>query len=158
MHELLRAFWKSFVFEFFQKGAMTPMEVCEGLGLYDLKNRVWHIQGTCALKGDGLYEGLDWLASTLKELQASGRSTSVGTSSFWLQKVCLLNCTMPWASCHILFLRISYVCIYHRSRLWFKIPWQEAESWSATYALIYGRCDIITSPFWNYWDLVTPLG
>ncbi|KAF7085402.1 hypothetical protein CFC21_088839 [Triticum aestivum] len=26
------------------KGAMTPMEVCEGLGLYDLKNRVWHIQ------------------------------------------------------------------------------------------------------------------
>ncbi|KAE8796974.1 ADP-ribosylation factor [Hordeum vulgare] len=26
------------------KGAMTPMEVCEGLGLYDLKNRMWHIQ------------------------------------------------------------------------------------------------------------------
>ncbi|KAL7230048.1 hypothetical protein ACSBR2_008566 [Camellia fascicularis] len=43
------------------KGAMTPMEVCEGLGLYDLKNKKWHIQGTCALKGDGLYEGLDWL-------------------------------------------------------------------------------------------------
>ncbi|KAG0448969.1 hypothetical protein HPP92_027555, partial [Vanilla planifolia] len=57
----------------FQKGAMTPMEVCEGLGLYDLRNRVWHIQGTCALKGDGLYEGLDWLASSLKELQAMGR-------------------------------------------------------------------------------------
>ncbi|GFY83938.1 ADP-ribosylation factor B1B [Actinidia rufa] len=56
---------------------MTPMEVCEGLGLYDLKNRKWHIQGTCALKGDGLYEGLDWLASTLKELKATGFS-SVG--------------------------------------------------------------------------------
>nr|GMC62401.1 ADP-ribosylation factor 1-like 2 [Ipomoea batatas]GMC87752.1 ADP-ribosylation factor 1-like 2 [Ipomoea batatas] len=52
------------------KGAMTPMEVCEGLGLYDLRNRKWHIQGTCALKGDGLYEGLDWLASTLKEQKA----------------------------------------------------------------------------------------
>eukprot|EP00261_Vitis_vinifera_P040594 XP_019081837.1 PREDICTED: ADP-ribosylation factor isoform X3 [Vitis vinifera] len=63
------------------KGAMTPMEVCEGLGLYDLKNRKWHIQGTCALKGDGLYEGLDWLAGTLKELRAAGYS-SVGTSSF----------------------------------------------------------------------------
>ncbi|CAD5169764.1 uncharacterized protein LOC135672975 isoform X1 [Musa acuminata AAA Group] len=63
------------------RGAMTPMEVCEGLGLYDLRNRVWHIQGTCALRGDGLYEGLDWLASTLKELQPSGRATSVGTSS-----------------------------------------------------------------------------
>ncbi|CAK7340109.1 unnamed protein product [Dovyalis caffra] len=42
------------------KGAMTPMEVCEGLGLFELKNRKWHIQGTCALRGDGLYEGLDW--------------------------------------------------------------------------------------------------
>ncbi|KAH9727954.1 ADP-ribosylation factor B1B [Citrus sinensis] len=64
-----------------KKGAMTPMEVCEGLGLFDLKNRKWHIQGTCALKGDGLYEGLDWLASTLKEMRAAGYS-SVGTSSF----------------------------------------------------------------------------
>ncbi|XP_047338360.1 ADP-ribosylation factor 1-like 2 [Impatiens glandulifera] len=53
------------------KGAMTPMEVCAGLGLYDLKNRRWHIQGTCATKGDGLYEGLDWLSSTLKEVKAS---------------------------------------------------------------------------------------
>lgn len=81
---------------------MSPMEVCEGLGLYDLKNRVWHIQGTCALKGDGLYEGLDWLASTLDELQASGRSTSVGTS-FWSTTVS--NFTVPAAhtvSCLIL--------------------------------------------------------
>jgi Arf/Sar family protein len=63
------------------KGAMTPMEVCEGLGLNELKNRKWHIQGTCALKGDGLYEGLDWLSSTLKELKAAGYS-SVGSSLF----------------------------------------------------------------------------
>ncbi|TQD70963.1 hypothetical protein C1H46_043503 [Malus baccata] len=63
------------------KGAMSPMEVCEGLGLFDLKNRKWHIQGTCALRGDGLYEGLDWLASTLKEMRAAGYS-SAGTSSF----------------------------------------------------------------------------
>ncbi|KAF5450890.1 hypothetical protein F2P56_031206 [Juglans regia] len=63
------------------KGAMTPMEVCEGLGLFDLKNRKWHIQGTCALRGEGLYEGLDWLAGTLKEMRAAGYS-SVGASSF----------------------------------------------------------------------------
>lgn len=50
---------------------MTPREVCEGLGLYDLKNRKWQMQGTCALKGDGLYEGLDWLSSTLKEHKAA---------------------------------------------------------------------------------------
>ena len=64
-----------------QKGAMTPMEVCEGLGLLELKNRKWHIQGTCALRGDGLYEGLDWLSGTFKEMRAAGYS-SVGTSSF----------------------------------------------------------------------------
>ncbi|PIN03633.1 GTP-binding ADP-ribosylation factor Arf1 [Handroanthus impetiginosus] len=56
------------------RGAMTPMEVCEGLGLYDLKNRKWHIQGTCALRGDGLNEGLAWLSSKLKEHKAAGFS------------------------------------------------------------------------------------
>ncbi|OAY81803.1 ADP-ribosylation factor-like [Ananas comosus] len=64
------------------KGTMSPMEVCEGLGLYDLRNRIWHIQGTCALTGDGLYEGMDWLATTLKRLQASGASTSVAGTYF----------------------------------------------------------------------------
>ncbi|KAD4584247.1 hypothetical protein E3N88_21848 [Mikania micrantha] len=58
-----------------REGAMTPMEVCEGLGLYELKNRKWHIQGTCALRGDGLYEGLDWLASTLKDMKAASTSS-----------------------------------------------------------------------------------
>lgn len=52
------------------------MEVCEGLGMYELKNRKWHIQGTCALRGDGLYEGLDWLASTLKDMKAATTSSS----------------------------------------------------------------------------------
>ncbi|OIW08802.1 hypothetical protein TanjilG_16383 [Lupinus angustifolius] len=65
------------------RGAMTPREVCEGLGLFDLKNRKWHIQATCALKGDGLYEGLDWLSTTLKERKAAGYSSiALGTSSF----------------------------------------------------------------------------
>ncbi|XP_051121246.1 uncharacterized protein LOC127244791 isoform X2 [Andrographis paniculata] len=63
------------------RGAMPPEEVCEGLGLYELKHRKWHIQGTCALRGDGLYEGLDWLASTLKEHKAAGFS-SIGPSLY----------------------------------------------------------------------------
>ncbi|KAL8140606.1 hypothetical protein V2J09_006627 [Rumex salicifolius] len=54
-----------------ERGAMTPKEVCEGLGLFDLKYRKWHIQRTCALKGHGLYKGLDWLSSTLKEVNFS---------------------------------------------------------------------------------------
>ncbi|CAM8980569.1 unnamed protein product [Rhodiola kirilowii] len=54
-----------------QKGAMTPREVSEELGLLELKDRKWHIQGTCAIKGDGLCEGLDWLACITKEMKNS---------------------------------------------------------------------------------------
>ncbi|KAF3334056.1 ADP-ribosylation factor-like protein [Carex littledalei] len=63
------------------RGAMSAEEVCRGLGMYELKNRTWHIQGTCALSGDGIYDGLDWLASTFKRLQAEGQPTSVAGSS-----------------------------------------------------------------------------
>ena len=46
--------------------AMSVNEVTEKLGLNQLRNRKWYIQGTCATTGDGLYEGLDWLSNTLK--------------------------------------------------------------------------------------------
>ncbi|XP_024372119.1 uncharacterized protein [Physcomitrium patens] len=59
------------------KGALSTAEVCEQFELFNLKNRRWQIQGTCAPKGEGLYEGLDWLATTLKQMQAAGISTSV---------------------------------------------------------------------------------
>ncbi|XP_050225294.1 uncharacterized protein LOC130014507 [Mercurialis annua] len=52
------------------KGAMTAMEVCEGLGLLEVKDRKWDVKGTCALTGDGLYEGLDWFISTLSQIKA----------------------------------------------------------------------------------------
>ena len=42
-------------------GAMNTQEVTEKLGLHTLSGRKWHIEGTCAGNGDGLYEGLDWL-------------------------------------------------------------------------------------------------
>jgi len=47
--------------------AMTVNEITEKLGLNQIRNRKWYIQGCCATTGDGLYEGLDWLAKTLKE-------------------------------------------------------------------------------------------
>jgi len=47
--------------------AMPTAEVAEKLGLHSLRGRVWHIQGTCATTGDGLYEGLDWLSATLSK-------------------------------------------------------------------------------------------
>lgn len=45
--------------------AMSAAEVTEKLGLHSLRNRNWYIQATCATGGSGLYEGLDWLSSTL---------------------------------------------------------------------------------------------
>jgi len=45
--------------------AMSQAEVTDKLGLHSLRSRKWFIQGTCATSGDGLYEGLDWLSSTL---------------------------------------------------------------------------------------------
>ena len=47
--------------------AMSINEITEKLGLNQLRNRSWYIQSTCATNGDGLYEGLDWLSSTLNK-------------------------------------------------------------------------------------------
>ena len=47
--------------------AMKVQEITEKLGLNQLRNRQWFIQGTCATNGDGLYEGLDWLSNTLSK-------------------------------------------------------------------------------------------
>ena len=45
-------------------GAMTTPEVVDKLGLVDLK-RKWYIQASNATRGDGLYEGLDWLSKNI---------------------------------------------------------------------------------------------
>jgi ADP-ribosylation factor protein 1 len=46
--------------------AMLVTEVANKLGLQSLRDRKWYIQATCASVGDGLYEGLDWLARTIQ--------------------------------------------------------------------------------------------
>ena len=45
-------------------GAMTTPEVVDKLELVSLK-RKWYIQASNACRGDGLYEGLDWLSLNL---------------------------------------------------------------------------------------------
>jgi len=45
--------------------AMSAGELTEKLGLQNLRNRRWYIQATCAVQGNGLYEGLDWLSGEL---------------------------------------------------------------------------------------------
>ena len=46
---------------------MDVKEIIEGLDLPSIKNRPWHCQGTSAISGVGLTEGLTWLH---KKLQA----------------------------------------------------------------------------------------
>ncbi|KAG5440785.1 hypothetical protein PCK2_000221 [Pneumocystis canis] len=47
------------------ENAMTPSEISNALGLVNFKERSWNIQGCCALTGDGLYKGMDWIVSSL---------------------------------------------------------------------------------------------
>jgi ADP-ribosylation factor 1/2 len=46
-------------------GVMSVPDITEKLGLHTLRGRDWYIQGTCALTGDGLYDGLDWLVKAV---------------------------------------------------------------------------------------------
>ena len=47
--------------------AMSVAEITDKLGLHNIRNRKWYMQAACATTGDGLYEGLDWLASSLNK-------------------------------------------------------------------------------------------
>eukprot|EP00197_Chlamydomonas_leiostraca_P008015 CAMPEP_0202866084 /NCGR_PEP_ID=MMETSP1391-20130828/7195_1 /ASSEMBLY_ACC=CAM_ASM_000867 /TAXON_ID=1034604 /ORGANISM="Chlamydomonas leiostraca, Strain SAG 11-49" /LENGTH=199 /DNA_ID=CAMNT_0049546001 /DNA_START=29 /DNA_END=626 /DNA_ORIENTATION=- len=47
-------------------GALSDAQIAEGLGLHDIKSRDWAIFKTSAVKGEGLFEGLDWLSNMLK--------------------------------------------------------------------------------------------
>ncbi len=42
--------------------AMSVGEIVNGYGLFSMRSHAWYSQGCCATTGDGLYEGLDWLA------------------------------------------------------------------------------------------------
>ncbi len=46
-------------------GAMSVRGLADELGLTQLRNRDWHVQGAIATKTEGLYEGLDWVVQSL---------------------------------------------------------------------------------------------
>ena len=48
------------------KARMTTDQVASALDLSAIKDHNWHIQGCCAISGDGLYEGLDWVTSRVQ--------------------------------------------------------------------------------------------
>ena len=48
-------------------GAMTPNEVIEKLEMGKLKGREWLVQGTSAINGQGVKEGLDWMVDVFSK-------------------------------------------------------------------------------------------
>lgn len=49
-------------------GALSPAEISDKLGLAGgEKGREWSVRGSCATKGEGLEEGLDWLVNTIQK-------------------------------------------------------------------------------------------
>ena len=48
-------------------GVMSVAEVIDKLDLQSLRGRDWFCQGTSALSGTGLYEGLNWMCKKLKD-------------------------------------------------------------------------------------------
>jgi len=48
-------------------GVMSVAEITAKLELSEIKGREWYIQGTCALTGEGLFDGLDWISKTVSK-------------------------------------------------------------------------------------------
>ena len=46
-------------------GAMTAAEIGDKMELSSLRGRNWHCQPCCAVSGEGLYEGLDWMCAQM---------------------------------------------------------------------------------------------
>jgi ADP-ribosylation factor-like protein 1 len=49
-----------------QRGALKAADISERLGLGTLRTRQWSIQETTATKGEGLFEGFDWLVQCIR--------------------------------------------------------------------------------------------
>jgi len=48
--------------------ALTPDQVRDELQLEQLNARAWHVQPSCATTGEGLWQGLKWLATNVKPI------------------------------------------------------------------------------------------
>ena len=57
---------------------MTVAEITESLALHLIKGHDWHIQPCCALTGEGLYDGLGWIAQRVSGQLTAGRAAEGG--------------------------------------------------------------------------------
>lgn len=48
------------------KGCLSAAEISKHLNLQSMKSHQWQIQACCALTGEGLYQGLEWIVNHIK--------------------------------------------------------------------------------------------
>jgi hypothetical protein len=48
------------------RDAMSQDSLARRIGLSSANDRKWHIEPSCAITGDGLFQGLDWLSSMVE--------------------------------------------------------------------------------------------
>ena len=70
-HKLLPAHLPLPATPLLQPGAMGVSELSEGLDLISLTTHNWHVQASCAITGEGLVEGLQWVAEELRRKEAA---------------------------------------------------------------------------------------
>lgn len=47
------------------RNSLSAEEIAEKMELERVRSKKWYVQSACAVKGEGLYEGLDWLSNQL---------------------------------------------------------------------------------------------
>lgn len=55
-------------------GAWPPMEVAEKMRLRKMPGHRWHVQGCCAVSGEGIPEAMEKLCEMVKQYKAKGKS------------------------------------------------------------------------------------
>ena len=53
------------------KEAADADELTQSLGLQTVRTHAYHVQASCALTGEGLYDGLNWLVAQLTHTEES---------------------------------------------------------------------------------------
>ena len=53
--------------------AISPAKMVDALELRKLTRQKWHIQGACAVNGDGIYEAMETMGRYVKESKTSKR-------------------------------------------------------------------------------------
>mmetsp|Transcript_82537 Transcript_82537/g.209911 ORF Transcript_82537/g.209911 Transcript_82537/m.209911 type:complete len:215 (-) Transcript_82537:228-872(-) len=57
-------------------GCRNAGEIAQDLSLHTIRTHEWQIQSCCALTGEGLQEGLEWIATRIRSRQASAASSA----------------------------------------------------------------------------------